>query len=181
LLTCRSWWRGAFHAPTEPKAPGHNVCEVFASGERISEHRKFSDFHMALDDDGDRRWHEHLERADGTSGFDVLVAAACTAVVLICKDTFGDVGRLVKELAPTLLLVPAMSEDTAEFEMLAEGLAHDPQSFTVVACAGPGCNVIYGRPNRNSPVIARKYRADSTVILGLSGIVVDGKPRTKNG
>jgi predicted amidohydrolase len=165
---------GSFHTPTAPEAPGRNVCEVLGHGERLFSHDKFSDFHYEA---RGARWHEHLDRNDGTSGFDLLLAANCTAVVLICKDTFGEIRSLVKDLAPTLLLVPAMSEDTSEFELLAKDLAYDPQSFTVVACAGPGHNVIYGRPTLKNPVITGLYTADSVVTLGLSGIAHEGKPR----
>jgi hypothetical protein len=116
---------GSYHVPQHGDEPGSNVCEVFAFGQAVLRHEKFSDFHYA---ENGRRWHEHLARADG-SGFRLLLAPESSAVVLICKDVFGHVGPLVKELAPTLLLVPAMSPDTSEFEMLAQGLAHDPQGI----------------------------------------------------
>jgi len=164
---------GSFHVPQTGDEPGSNVCEVFAFGEPMLRHEKFSDFHYAKDD---QRWHEHVSRSDA-SGFDLLLAPESSAVVLICKDVFGDVGALVKELAPTLLFVPAMSLDTSEFKMLAEGLAHDPQGFTIVSCAGPRLNAIYGRPNRETPVFEGSYEAPTLVVFGPSGVLIEGEPR----
>lgn len=88
---------GSYHAPTRPEQPGHNVCEVFAYGERLLSHHKFSDFHYER---GGQRHHEHLQRSDGTAGFDLLLSPECTAVVLICKDAFGDlIGQSLQSLS----------------------------------------------------------------------------------
>jgi hypothetical protein len=155
---------GSFHEPTIDNAPGENIAAVFAHGQEVFRHRKFSDFYM-----GDR--HEHLDRADGVAGFDLLVGAKCTAVVLICKDAFGEVGDLVQALAPTLLLVPAMSEDTSDFELLATRLAHDPQGFTLVACAGPKVNAVFGRPSRKNSVTSVESSACKCEVFDASGLV----------
>ena len=99
----------------------------------------------------------------------MLISPKCTVVVLICKDAFGEAGNLVQALAPTLLLIPAMSEETVDFELLARRLAHDPQGFTVVACSGPKVNAVFGRPSLISPVITTGSASAGCVIFTLYG------------
>jgi hypothetical protein len=113
--------------------------------------------------------HEHLGREDGEAGFDLLISPTCTVVVLICKDAFGEAGDLVQALAPTLLLIPAMSEETVDFELLARRLAHDPQGFTLVACAGPKVNAIFGRPSLISTVITVRSESVGCVVFTPAG------------
>lgn len=125
-------------------------------------HRKFSDFYLGT-------CHEHLAREDGDAGFDLLISPRGTVVVLICKDAFGEVGDLVQALAPTLLLIPAMSEETVDFEVLARRLAHDPQGFTLVACAGPKVNAIFGRPALESPVSTVRSTSAGCEIFTVKG------------
>jgi predicted amidohydrolase len=153
---------GSYHQAVEANAPGANVCAVFANGMHVFSHHKFSDFYLGA-------CHEHLVREDGAAGFDVLISPRCTVVVLICKDALGEVGDLVQALAPTLLLIPAMSEETVDFELLARRLAHDPQGFTLVACAGPKVNAIFGRPSLRSPVITNVSKAGGCMVCTLDG------------
>ena len=155
---------GSYHEPVAPNAPGANVCHVFANGVRVFSHHKFSDFYMG-------ECHEHLARQDGEAGFDLLVSPRCTAVVLICKDAFGDIGDVVQNLAPTVLLVPAMSDETVDFELLATRLAHDPQGFTLVACAGSNANSIFGRPSRKDTVITGRVAAPGCEVYTPGGRV----------
>ena len=153
---------GSYHEPVAPNAPGANVSVVFANGMQVFAHHKFSDFYMG-------RCHEHLARKDGEAGFDLLISPRCTVVVLICKDAFGEAGDLVQALAPSLLLIPAMSEETIDFELLARRLAHDPQGFTLVACAGPKVNAIFGRPSLLSQVITTRSTSAGCMIFALGG------------
>lgn len=158
---------GSYHQHAS-QGPGLNICDVYAFGELIHSHRKFSDFHFAEPGEANRR-HEHLQREEETSGFTLLLGSRSTAVVLICKDAIGDAGELVQKLAPTMVLVPAMSQETSDFERLARDLAHDPQAFTLVACAGPKTHVIYGRPVEHNQVISESLPAEGLVIADLSG------------
>lgn len=164
---------GSYHEHPEQRGPGQNLCKVYAYGDEVHVHRKFSDFHYAVQGQPERRCHEHLRREDGTSGFDLLVGSQGTVVVTVCKDVLGEVQELVRKLAPSLLLVPAMSEETADFEAVAGNLARDPQTFTAIACAGSGRQVIFGRPNRFEPVISCRYESGLCVILTLSGQFID--------
>ena len=159
---------GSYHEIVAANMPGANVCAVFANGAHVFSHRKFSDFYM-----GAR--HEHLVREDGEAGFDLLLSPKCSVVVLICKDAFGETGDLVQNLAPTLLLIPAMSNETADFELLARRLAHDPQGFTLVACAGPKMNAIFGRPSLISPVITVRSASAGCEIFSLEGLATPGE------
>ena len=78
-------------------------------------------------------------------------------------------GRTDENLAPTLLLIPAMSEETADFELLAKRLAHDPQGFTLVACAGSKANAIFGRPSLKSSVITARSASAGCAIFTPEG------------
>jgi hypothetical protein len=157
---------GSYHLSPDARGPGQNICEVFAYGDPVASHSKLSDFHYKAEHGG--RCHEHLQREEEAPSFELMVGPHCTAVILICKDAMGDAGALVKKLAPTLLLVPAMSEETVDFELLARQLAHDPQAFTLVACAGSGNHVIYGRPSRKDPVLTGSFPEGSVVISAIS-------------
>jgi hypothetical protein len=157
---------------TEANTPGANICDVFAHGAHVFSHRKFSDYYYDEAQPSPRppiRYHEHLVRQDGEAGFDMLISPCCTAVVLICKDAFGEVGDLVQKLAPTLLLIPAMSDETGDFELLAKRLAHDPQGFTLVACTGPRRNTIFGRPSKEQPVVTTVSYKEGCEVFDISG------------
>lgn len=170
---------GSYHEPVSgANGPGANVCVVFANGAHVFSHRKFSDYYF----DEPRppsaspiRYHEHLVREDGTAGFDVLISPRCAVVVLICKDAFGEVGDLVQKFAPTLVLIPAMSDKTDDFELLAVRLARDPQGFTLVACTGPRANAIFGRPSSKNPVITCISSQTGCEIFGIGGRLSDEK------
>jgi hypothetical protein len=158
---------GSYHETPHARGPGRNVCKIFSYGDEVFSHHKFSDFHFGHKGE---RCHEHLHRDDGDSGFELLLGPNCSAIALICKDVLReDVQDLVEKLAPTLLLVPAMSEDTDDFKFLAERFARNPQTFTAIACAGSGHHAIYGRPNRERPVLASAYAPGSLVLSTISG------------
>jgi predicted amidohydrolase len=166
---------GSYHEPvSEVNGPGANVCDVFANGTHVFSHHKFSDYYYDVREPSSEpaiRYHEHLARHAGTAGFDMLISPHCAAVVLICKDAFGDVADLVQKFAPTLVLIPAMSDETADFELLAKRLAHDPQGFTLVACAGPGIHAILGRPSKERSVITAVSSEVGCEIFDLIGPV----------
>ncbi|MGN6106562.1 MAG: hypothetical protein ACTHU0_15760 [Kofleriaceae bacterium] len=158
---------GSYHTATTEPEPGINRCIVFAEGWPLAAHDKFSDFHYAEASDRPRV-HEHLVRPD-EFGFDVLISPHAAVIPLICKDAMDTrIVNLLVELAPTLVVVPAMSDDVADFELLAERLARDPQAFTVVACAGPRTQAIVGRPKRKDPVISVGYDRPQVAVFGLS-------------
>lgn len=159
---------GSVHTAVPKLQPGHNVATVLAAGQSLHEHRKFSDFYIRRGEDG-TQVHEHLERDGARDGFSLLISPHCVLVVLTCKDAMDRrVKSLVAHLAPTLLLIPAMSPQVDEFERLAEDLAHDPQTFTVVACIGSSQGAIFGRPGK--PARSRvEITAPSTVVWDLSG------------
>jgi hypothetical protein len=173
---------GSFHEPAPPSTPGRNRCRVLARGVELVTHDKFSDFH--LEDDGDRpgdpavRRHEHLIADDGAAGFDLVIAATNAVVVLICKDALDTrVAALVQELAPTVVLVPAMSAKTRPFETLAERLADVPQAFTLVAAVTDEHAVIFGRPGSRGPdappVTKRTSTEPKVFVFDLGGGEVD--------
>jgi hypothetical protein len=159
---------GSYHETPHARGPGRNVCKIFCYGDEVFTHYKFSDYHFDPKD-GRPRCHEHLHREDGASGFELLLSPNCSAIALICKDVLrDDVQDLVEKLAPTLLLVPAMSNETSDFKSLAERFARNPQTFTAIACAGSGQHVIYGRPNRDHPVISSAHAPGSLVLSTIS-------------
>lgn len=173
---------GSFHEATAPATPGRNRCRVLARGVELITHDKFSDFH--LEDAGDApgdpavRRHEHLIADDATAGFDLLISAANAVVVLICKDALdARVAALVQELAPTVVLVPAMSPKTRPFETLAERLADVPQAFTLVAAVTDEHAAIFGRPGSRRPdappVTKRTCSEPKVFVFDLGGGEVD--------
>jgi hypothetical protein len=173
---------GSFHETTAPATPGRNRCRVLARGVELTTHDKFSDFH--LEDEGDTpddpavRRHEHLIADDAVAGFDLLIAATNAVVVLICKDALDTrVAALVQELAPTVVLVPAMSPKTRPFETLAERLADVPQAFTVVAVVTEEHAAIFGRPGSkrpDAPPVTKRTCAEPKVfVFDLGGQETD--------
>lgn len=173
---------GSFHEATAPATPGRNRCRVLARGVELLTHDKFSDFH--LEDAGDApgdpdvRRHEHLIADEATAGFDLLISAANAVLALICKDALdARVATLVQELAPTVVLVPAMSPKTRPFETLAERLADVPQAFTVVAAVTDEHAAIFGRPGARAPdappVVKRTCSEPKVFVFDMGGGEVD--------
>jgi hypothetical protein len=159
---------GSHHEEVAARQPGANVAVVYANGQEIHRHHKFSDFHYG-EQDGGRR-HEHLRSSADTDGFDLLIGPRCTVVVLVCKDALDErVKNLVQFLAPTLVLIPAMSPDTADFQLLAERLARDPQGFTLISCIGTEEGAIFGRPARKRPSRSEPIQGPSVVVFSLNG------------
>jgi predicted amidohydrolase len=156
---------GSYHEPGP--GPGHNRCRVFARGVEIARHDKFSDYEDPL---GHR---EHLVADPAAAGLDVLLAAGAAVIVLICKDALDQrVAGLVAGLAPTLVLIPAMSTKTRPFETLAERLADDPQAFCLVASASGEHAAIFGRPGSTpaTPPVVKRNASDQRVFV----FTVDG-------
>lgn len=133
---------GSYH--TSGKGPGSNRCRVLARGVQISVHEKFSDF--SFEDEGVHR-HEHLICDAERAGFELLLGAHSTAVVLICKDALdARVESLVRKLAPSLVMIPALSPKLDSFQKLAEQLGKDPQAFTLVCSFFQRGEAVLGRP-----------------------------------
>jgi hypothetical protein len=140
---------GSRHVAVADQRPGRNVTTVLARGRVLAEHDKMSDFFF--EDDGVVR-HEHVRPG---SSMHVLLGERTSVLVLICKDALReDWQQLVGRLAPRLLLIPAMTPESADFRSFADRLARNPQSITVVANIG-GPSAIVGRPRREETVIAR--------------------------
>ncbi len=138
---------GSRHVGDTADLPGRNVTTVLAYGRRLAEHDKMSDFFFQ---DGAITRHEHVR--PGTS-MQVLLGERASLLVLICKDALReDWQGLVQRLAPRLLLIPAMSRESADFTAFAERLARSPQAITVIANIGGNCAII-GRPRREQTVI----------------------------
>jgi predicted amidohydrolase len=137
---------GSRHTEVVADEPGRNLTSVLSSGRVIAEHAKMSDFFFR---DGDVERFEHVR--PGTT-MQVLLSEQSTLLVLICKDALRDDWQhLVQKLAPRLLLIPAMSRESADFAAFAERLARNPQAVTVVANIGAK-RVIVGRPSREEVV-----------------------------
>lgn len=159
---------GSYHEPMS--GPGYNRCRVFARGVEIACHDKFSDYE-------DPRGHrEHLVASDD-GGLDVLLAAGAAVIVLICKDAMDSrVATLLARLAPTVVLIPAMSIKTRPFETLAERLADDPQAFCVIASAAGEHGAVFGRPGASSespPVLRRKSSDQKVFVFAVDGSEVE--------
>lgn len=140
---------GSTHIDAGERAPGHNVARVFAHGVEIHAHRKFglSSYTAA----GGATYREHLERPIDC-GFDVLIGTGCAVVVLIDEDVHSaELSALVEALAPTLVLVPAMSDRVTHLRRLAARLASEPMGFSLVACIGSEAGAILGTPGRAEP------------------------------
>lgn len=153
---------GSRHVGATTDAPGRNVTTVLAYGRVLAEHDKMSDFFFQ---DGAVTRHEHVR--PGTS-MQVLLGERASVLVLICKDALReDWQSLVQRLAPRLLLVPAMSRESADFTAFAERLARSPQAITVVANIGETCAIV-GRPRRELLVIA------GDVVIGTCYVYVVG-------
>jgi predicted amidohydrolase len=162
---------GSYHVQVEGDTPGANVSDVFAYGYRLHTHRKFADFYYDDPPRSGNMRHEHLEPRVGSAGFDLLLGRDCSIVVLICKDVMGDAGDVVRELAPTIVLIPAMSDEIADFERFADNLAADPQGFTLVACIGTGAHAIFGRPSKENTVVKGCSTPGACIIFTPDGKV----------
>ncbi len=159
---------GSYHEQVPAGQAGANVAVVFAHGREVHRHLKFAEFHYG--EPGGTRRYEHLRSRAELDGFDLLLGPRCTLVVLICKDALDErVKDLVRDLAPTLVLIPAMSPEVEDFELLAERLARDPQGFTLIACTGSPRGAIFGRPAKNRPYWPDAIPGPSLVIFSLNG------------
>jgi hypothetical protein len=155
---------GSRHVGDTGNEPGRNVTTVLAYGRVLAEHDKMSDFFFL---DGAVTRHEHVH--PGTS-MQVLLGERTSVLVLICKDALReDWQGLVQRLAPRLLLIPAMSRESADFTAFADRLARSPQAITVVANIGGTCAIV-GRPRRESTVIV------GDVPIGSCFVYVVGEP-----
>jgi len=152
---------GSRHTPRAelPRdAPGANLATLLAHGRVIAEHAKLSDFFLR--DDGVHRY-EHIVPGDS---IEVLLSERLTILLVVCKDVMrADWQNLIAQLAPRLLLVPAMSHETGDFFTFAERLARDPQAHTIIANIGP-VQAIVGRPVREDPVIVADQQVGRCII-----------------
>jgi hypothetical protein len=154
---------GSRHVGETGEAPGRNVTTVLAYGRVLAEHDKMSDFFFL---DGAVTRHEHVR--PGTS-MQVLLGERSSLLVLICKDALReDWQGLVQRLAPRLVLIPAMSRESADFTAFADRLARSPQSITVVANIGGTCAIV-GRPRRESTVIVGDVPVGSCFVYVVGG------------
>lgn len=154
---------GSRHVGATSDAPGRNVTTVLAYGRVLAEHDKMSDFFFQ---DGAITRHEHVR--PGTS-MQVLFGERSSLLVLICKDALReDWQNLVQRLAPRLLLVPAMSRESADFTAFAERLARSPQAITVVANIGGTCAIV-GRPRREQTVIVGDVPVGTCYVYVVGG------------
>lgn len=154
---------GSRHVGATSEVPGRNVTTVLAYGRVLAEHDKMSDFFFQ---DGAITRHEHVR--PGTS-MQVLLGERSSLLVLICKDALReDWQGLVQRLAPRLLLVPAMSRESADFTAFAERLARSPQAITVVANIGEKCAIV-GRPRRENTVIVGDVAVGTCYVYVVGG------------
>lgn len=153
---------GSRHTPrADDDAPGTNVATLVAHGRVIAEHAKLSDFFLR--DAGVHRY-EHIAPGDS---IEVLLSERLTLLLVVCKDVLrSDWQHLIAQLAPRLLLVPAMSVEYGDFLAFAERLARDPQSHTIIANAGP-VQAIVGRPVREDPVIVADHQVGRCILYEI--------------
>ncbi|MEZ4403154.1 MAG: hypothetical protein R3B06_24230 [Kofleriaceae bacterium] len=157
-----------------PDEPGRNVATLVAYGKVIGEHAKMSDFFVR---DGGVHRYEHIVPGDT---IEVLVSERLSLAMVVCKDLLrGDWQHLLTQLAPRLLLVPAMSVECGDFLAFAERLARDPQSHTVVANAGP-IQAIVGRPAREDPVIVADRPIGRCIVYEVGAGFVNDHPLGSN-
>ncbi len=156
--------------PAGSAAPGRNLATLVAHGRVIAEHAKMSDYFLR--DDGVHRY-EHIAPGDT---IEVLLSERLSLAMVVCKDLLrADWQNLIAQLAPRLLLVPAMSVEYADFLSFAERLARDPQAHTVVANAGP-VQAIVGRPTREDPVIVADRQVGRCVLYEVGATFASDHP-----
>jgi hypothetical protein len=158
---------GSAHVDVDAEAPGRNVARVYAHGMRLHEHRKLSRSSYVRPDGTPCR--EHLE-ADESDGPDLLIAPGCTAMVLIGHDVQNRLlTRLVEELAPTLVLVPAMADVISDVERALGSLSNCP-GFSLFSCAGTDRGAVLGRPRQSGSLpSAAPTPTPCVVVFGLDG------------
>lgn len=154
---------GSRHTAVDADEPGRNVTSVLSSGRLIAEHAKMSDFFFR---DGEVERFEHVR--PGTS-IQILLSEQASLLVLICKDALRDDWQhLVQKLAPRLVMIPAMSRESADFAAFAERLARNPQTITVVANIGAK-RVIVGRPCREEVVFVGDSAVGTCFVYEVGG------------
>ncbi len=157
---------GSRHTPRAAQpvdAPGANLATLISHGRVIAEHAKLSDFFLR--DAGLHRY-EHITPGDS---IEVLLSERLTILLVVCKDVLrADWQNLIAQLAPRLLLIPAMSIDYDDFLSFAERLARDPQTHTIIANSGP-VQAIVGRPVREDPVIVADQQVGRCILYEIGG------------
>lgn len=160
--------------PLDSDAPGRNLATLVAHGRVVAEHAKMSDYFLR---DGGVHRYEHITPGDTV---EVLLSERLSLAMVVCKDLLrADWQNLIAQLAPRLLLVPAMSVEYADFLSFAERLARDPQAHTVVANAGP-VQAIVGRPTREDPVIVADRQVGRCVIYEVGSSFATDHPLSSN-
>jgi len=162
---------GSRHTPRDGDQPGRNVATLLAHGKVIAEHAKLSDFFLPRTMPP---CYEHIVPGDSVV---VLVSERASAMVLICKDVMrADWQNLVAQLAPRLLLIPAMSPEVGDFRTFAERMARDPQAHTFLANIGP-MQAVVGRPCREDPVIMKDREVGRCIVYEIGhGVLAPVEP-----
>lgn len=149
---------GSRHTARGDGGAGTNLATLISHGRVIAEHAKLSDFFIR--DDGVHRY-EHIVPGDS---IEVLLSERLTILLVVCKDVLrADWQNLIAQLAPRLLLIPAMSHEYGDFLAFAERLARDPQTHTLIANSGP-VQAIVGRPVREDPVIVADQQVGRCIL-----------------
>jgi predicted amidohydrolase len=128
---------------------------LLPNGSRV-EHSKWNPFEIPLPRKDTSELAPHRELITASSPrVRLVLAGAWSFVVLVCKD-FLDAGvvTLLEDLRARLVLVPARSPKTADFESGAQQLAAAAQAVVVVANAWES-----GNPDPAAAIVARPLRA----------------------
>ncbi|MCE7889519.1 MAG: hypothetical protein DYH12_07455 [Sorangiineae bacterium PRO1] len=155
---------GSCHVATGGK---RNITTAFAKGKALGSHCKFSPVDLA-DRDKERREDLEISRI-----IKVLYNERFSFVMVICKDIIEDRTRqLLKQLDVHLVLVPAMSPTTKDFEDFSRDFGSICQGYTAIANIGPNQAVLGGPWATNSPKVFN-YKRLGVLILDSDGMETD--------
>jgi hypothetical protein len=153
---------GSVHTAIEEGRQANVATLQFGNGDR-STHRKFNPFILDLPVEGRREAHtEDISTGDPTLTLHLL--GDWSFMVLICKDLLEDgVAPLLQELRARLVLVPARSPRTTDFEAVAAAHAAAVQGMVLIANeADPDPE----RPGPASAIVARPLRVNVLEVIG---------------
>jgi predicted amidohydrolase len=119
------------HHVREPGGALRNECVAVLQGSpRLLRHRKFSPYVLRDREKGDVR--EGI--ASGPRSLTVFLSDHWSFTLLVCKDLLDpSVRHLLEDLGVSLVLVPALTPKTAQFQTYTAALAHTNQALVVVA------------------------------------------------